>query len=76
MIKLEADERYLQAAPTSSCYSSYCAEKKATGFQANMTNNIDDYDNDGENMLLEKYKNIRIKITTTRNVPTKEREEI
>ena len=44
MIKLEADERYLQAAPTSPCYSSYCAEKKATGFQANMTTIIDDFD--------------------------------
>ena len=47
MIKLEADERFAQAAHTSSRYSSYCAEKKATGFQTNMTTIIDDFDKDG-----------------------------
>ena len=52
MIKLEADERYLQAAPTSSCYSTYCAEKKATGFQANTTMIIDDFDNDSYDYII------------------------
>ena len=56
MIKLEADEKYSQAAPTSSCYSSYCAEKKATGFQANMTTIIDDFDNDSYDYIIIFFK--------------------
>ena len=66
MIKLEADEKYCQAAHTPTRYSSYCAEKKATGFQTNMTTIIDDFDKDGYEYIIvfllvkEKNKNVLI----------------